>query len=166
MSKSTDIVTGGHRFGPVGERRLRIAATHVCQRIQERFGHSIEKGSASVYAEEGTCFITITTRKGTDPNLCKQIGELANALLDTELLYQRYLDDLILLIGRHDLVGKDEGFLGAARTEARAIGERIHNQFSLEGMRYICSMFGELWPHTGLARSLEFAWNGIGGWSA
>lgn len=166
FGESTNIVTGGHQFGPIGEKRQRIAVNHVCQQIQRRFGGFVKKLSPTVSLDVGACFITITTRKGIDPNRCKQIGEVANALLNTEILYQRYLDDLILLIGRDNLVGSDEGFQGGAREDARAIGESIYNQFGLEGMRYICSMLGELWPHTGLMRSLEFAWNGIGRWAA
>jgi hypothetical protein len=32
-------------------------------------------------------------------------------------------------------------------------------------MRYVCGMFGELYT-AGHMRSLEAAWNGIGGWLA
>lgn len=164
--KFTHIVVGGHKFGPIGDRRLRIAATHVCQQIEESYSRYVEKGSATTDVEAGSCFINITFRKGTDQEQCKQIGQRVNGFLDTEVLYQNYVDELILLIGEYDLVGKDEGFLGSARTAACSIGEKMHNQLGVEGMRYVCSIFGELWPHTGLMRSLESAWHGIGTWRA
>ncbi|MDP2919450.1 MAG: hypothetical protein Q8O43_04435 [Dehalococcoidia bacterium] len=162
----TNIVTGGHKFGPIGEKRLNIAANHVCQQLQQHFGKAVKRLSVSASRDVGLCLITITTRKGTDAGMCKQIGDTANALLDTEAALQHYVDDLVLVIGNHNLVGSNQGFLGSAREDARTIGQNIYNHFGLAGMTYVCSILGELWPHTGLMRSLEVAWNRIGGWAS
>lgn len=162
----TNIVTGGHEFGPIGDKRINISINHVCQQTQQRFSKAVKKLSVSASRDVGLCLITIPTRKGTDAGLCKQIGDAVNAILDTEVAYQHYLDDLILLIGKDDISGTGKEFLGRGLEDTRSIGQNIYTQFGLEGMRYVCSILGELWPHTGLMRSLEVAWNGIGGWAA
>jgi hypothetical protein len=153
------------RIGLIGEKRLRLAATHVSNQIQERFSHLVTKGSIALVIEEGTCAITINTKKGISPDEYRQIEQVSNAILQDEAICQYYVDDLILLGGKHNLQ-TDEGFQGTAREDARLIGQKIYNQLGLAGMRYVCSMFGELWPHTPLMRSLEFAWDGVGEWSA
>ena len=166
FGKSTTIVTGGHQFGPSGEKRLRMAAAHACAQIQSHFRGSVKKGTATLSADVGACYITIACRKGTDPNHCKEVGEFANAVLDNEIVCQRYFGDLLLLLP-DTFVGIERGFLApGVHEQARAIGERIHSHLGREGMRYICSLFGELWPRSGVERSLEVAWNGIGGWAA
>ena len=162
--ESQTITVGGREFGPIGDRRLRLAAAHVSQQIDKRFQKSVAKGSVILDAGQGTFFIKLITKRGSDSNQYRQITEYVNTLLDYELLYQNFLNDLILLIGEYDPVGKPEGFMGNAQSEARVIGEKIDKQFGLPGMQYVCSFFGELWPHTGLMRSLEVAWNGIGDW--
>jgi hypothetical protein len=162
--KTTTIVTGGHKLGKIGERRMGIAMNHVCQSLKNKYSKPIENVTVNMSPSDGGCVITITPRNKTNSDICQEIGQYANALLETEVLYQRSLDKLISLVSKYDLTINVAELLGAAKEEVSTVGREINNYAGFNGMMYVGNLFGEL--YLGLLRTLEFAWNGIGGWSA